>query len=184
MKDFVEYTKKLNVLLSGFDWTGVEVLADSLESAWYNRKQVFLCGNGGSAANAIHLSNDFLYGVCPEKGLNVTALSANQAVITCLGNDTGYENIYYHQLKALAKEGDIFIVLSGSGNSANLVKALELAKEMKMETYGILGFSGGRCKELVDHPIHFAIDDMQISEDCQTIVGHMLMQRLNKRLKQ
>jgi D-sedoheptulose 7-phosphate isomerase len=78
----------------------------------------------------------------------------------------------------LANPGDVLVVLSGSGNSPNIVAALEQAKVMKVKSYAILGYTGGRCKELADVPIHFAVDDMQISEDLQLVVGHMLMQWL------
>jgi D-sedoheptulose 7-phosphate isomerase len=86
--------------------------------------------------------------------------------------------IYSEQLSVLASPGDVLIVLSGSGNSPNIVAALEQAKAMKVKSYAILGFTGGRCKQLADVPIHFPVDDMQISEDLQLVVGHMLMQWL------
>ena len=86
---------------------------------------MFFCGNGGRAGNAIHLANDFLYGIAkrPDGGLRVNALSANPAVITCLANDIGYDRIYFEQLSVLANPGDVLIVLSGSGNSPNIVAA-------------------------------------------------------------
>jgi D-sedoheptulose 7-phosphate isomerase len=143
-------------------------------------RQVFLCGNGGSAANAIHLANDFIYGISktPGVGLRVTALSANSAVITCLANDLGYETIFAAQLAVQAVRGDVLIALSGSGNSPNIIKALEQARAMGVKTYAILGYSGGKAKTLADVPIHFAVDDMQLSEDLQLVVGHMIMQWL------
>ena len=113
-------------------------------------------------------------------GLRVEALPANAGVITCLANDTGYENIYAHQLQVKGRPGDLLIALSGSGNSPNIVKALEIASIQKMKTFAILGFSGGRCLELAQNPIHFQIDDMQISEDTQLVVGHLCMQWLNR----
>jgi D-sedoheptulose 7-phosphate isomerase len=111
-------------------------------------------------------------------GIRVEALSANSAVITCLGNDVGYDDIFSHQLKVKAKKDDVLIVLSGSGNSQNVVKAIEVGNEIGVKTFAILGYDGGRCKEIAHFPIHFAIDDMQISEDLQLIVGHMCMQWL------
>ncbi|EMY76345.1 SIS domain protein [Leptospira weilii serovar Ranarum str. ICFT] len=158
----------------------IERLALSLKDAWENKKQVFICGNGGSAGNAIHLANDFNYGIDKKNGLGlrIEALPANAAVITCLANDEGYDSIYSQQLEVKANPGDVLIVLSGSGNSPNVVKALEVGNRIGMITYAILGFSGGKCKELAKHPIHFPINDMQISEDLQVIVGHMCMQWL------
>ena len=139
-----------------------------------------MCGNGGSAGNAIHIANDFNYGIDKNGGigLSVEALPANTSVLTCLANDEGYETIFSQQLKVKATPDDLLIVFSGSGNSANVVEALKVGNEIGMKTYAILGYSGGRCKELAKFPIHFEIDDMQISEDLQLIVGHMCMQWL------
>ena len=165
----------------------VENLSQDLLLAWEEGRQVFICGNGGSAANALHLANDFHYGIgaCgpgPKlPGLRVEALPANSGIITCLANDTGYHNIYAHQLEVKANPGDILIALSGSGNSPNIVNALETSKLMGMRSYAIVAFSGGKCKELADKLIHLAIDDMQIAEDSQLIVGHLCMQWLNTR---
>ena len=96
-----------------------------------------------------------------------------------MANDTGYDNIYAHQLQVKGQPGDLLIVLSGSGNSPNIVKALEIADCQKMKTFAILAFSGGRCLDLAHVPIHFAIDDMQIAEDTQLVVGHLCMQWLS-----
>ncbi len=156
-------------------------LGYALLEAWKTRNTIYLCGNGGSAGNAIHLANDLIYGAgkCNGRGLKVEALSANSAVITCLGNDIGYENIYSEQIKVKGIAGDILIALSGSGNSPNVVNAIIQANNIGMKTFAILGFSGGRCKELAKYPIHIAVDDMQIAEDLQLILGHMCMQWLS-----
>ena len=177
---FTDYASRLQASLATAEWSGVAQLAADIHACWLEKKQVFFCGNGGSAGNAIHLANDFLYGIAkrPGGGLRVNALSANPAVITCLANDIGYDRIYSEQLSVLANPGDVLVVLSGSGNSPNIVAALEQAKTMKVKSYAILGFTGGRCKALADVPIHFPVDDMQISEDLQLVVGHMLMQWL------
>jgi D-sedoheptulose 7-phosphate isomerase len=99
-------------------------------------------------------------------------------VLTCLANDLGYENVYAEQLRVKAEPGDLLIVLSGSGNSPNVVRALEMGEAKGMTTFAILGFSGGKCKGLAQHPIHFPVDDMQISEDLQMVIGHLCMQWL------
>src|SRR5213079_3704559 len=98
-----------------------------------SNRQVFLCGNGGSAGNAIHLANDFLYGISkrPGSGLRVNALASNPAVITCLANDEGYDRIFSLQLAVQAQAGDVLVALSGSGNSQNILLALEQAKAMR-----------------------------------------------------
>ena len=163
----------------------VEMLAQALQAAWTEGRQVFLCGNGGSAANALHIANDLHYGIgaCGAgprlPGLRVEALPANGAILTCLANDLGYDRIYAHQLEVKAQAHDLLIVLSGSGNSPNVVLALETAIALEMKTFAILAFGGGRCKELAEVPIHFPIYDMQIAEDTQLVVGHLCMQWLN-----
>ena len=179
------YLDQLNSCFSDALIDQIEILAKDLLAAWVEGRNVYICGNGGSAANAMHLANDFHYGIgaCgpgPKlPGLRVEALPANTGLITCLANDTGYANIYSHQIEVKGRPGDLLIVLSGSCNSANVVKALETSKSMGLRSYAILAFSGGKCLDLVDVPIHFPIDDMQIAEDTQLIVGHLCMQWLN-----
>ncbi|MBI1252514.1 MAG: SIS domain-containing protein [Alphaproteobacteria bacterium] len=174
------YVERLSATMKTFDWSPVTTLAHDLADATQSRRQVFLCGNGGSAGNAVHLANDFLYGVAkrPGSALRVIALPANPAVLTCLANDEGYDRIFEIQLRELANKGDVLIVFSGSGNSPNILRALDAAREMGLRSYAVLGYAGGKAKALADVPIHFPIDDMQISEDVQLIIGHMLMQWL------
>jgi len=181
-KEFIkDYQNRLINCLQSFDYSSVGRLIQNILSVQKQDRHIFLCGNGGSAANALHIANDFLYLRPNGKGIKVTALPANQGVLTCLANDTGYENIFSFQLEQLGREGDILIVLSGSGNSPNILKAVDTAKKMRISTSAILGFDGGKCLNLVDIPIHFPINDMQIAEDLQLIVGHMLMQWLKRR---
>lgn len=158
----------------------VPKLAEAMRQAWRDKRTVYFCGNGGSAGNAIHLANDFLYGVGKRHGIGmrVESLSANPAVITCLANDLGYDQIYAEQLRVKANPGDVLVVLSGSGNSPNVVQALEVGNALGMRTFAVLGFAGGACKRIAQHPLHFPIDDMQIAEDLQVIIGHMCMQWL------
>ena len=179
-KVFKEYSETMIEVLSNRDWNDVRQLAESIRLTWSLGNQIFLCGNGGSAANATHLANDFLCGIAERgrPGARVEALSANPAVMTCLANDVGYEDIFSEQLKDKGQPEDILIVLSGSGNSPNIIKAITVANSLEMKTFAILGFSGGRCLELAHHVIHFPIQDMQISEDLQLITGHMCMQWL------
>jgi hypothetical protein len=118
-------------MLEGFDWAPVERLAYDLRDCWQTGRQVFFCGNGGSGGNANHLANDFLYALSktPGSGLRVHSLSANPSVITCLANDEGYDQVFSLQLAVLARKGDVLITFSGSGNSPNIVKALEEATD-------------------------------------------------------
>ncbi|HXQ17177.1 MAG TPA: SIS domain-containing protein [Caulobacteraceae bacterium] len=182
MRDLIAgYRRDLNRALEMEAMQVVPILGAALRDCWARGNTVYLCGNGGSAGNAIHLANDLLYGagVAHGGGLKVEALSANPAVLTCLANDLGYDEIYAQQLRVKAVPGDVLIVLSGSGNSPNVVAALAVGAERGMATFAILGFSGGRCKALAQHAIHFAIDDMQIAEDLQLVVGHICMRWLN-----
>ena len=177
---FADYSRRLQEVLATADWSGANQLAESMLESWQQGSRVFLCGNGGSAGNAIHLANDFLYGIAKTTGggLRVMALSANSAVMTCLANDVGYDHIFSEQLAVQAQEGDLLIALSGSGNSGNIVRVLEQARKMGVRSFAILGFSGGKSKQLADVAIHFPVYDMQIAEDLQLIVGHMVMQWL------
>lgn len=154
----------------------------SIHTAWQNKGKLFICGNGGSAANAIHLANDFNYGIDRKSGIGmrVEALTANAAVVTCIGNDVGYDAIFSQQLRVKADAGDVLLAFSGSGNSQNILSAVEVGNELGMKTFAILGFSGGQCLQKVQVPIHFPVDDMQIAEDLQMIVGHTVMQWLSE----
>ena len=189
-KDQIEYHIKsyidrLTDILNNSSWDVVANLAHAMFECWKSNGHVYICGNGGSAGNATHLANDFLYGIAKVtgKGMKISSLSANPAVITCLGNDTGYENIYSEQLAVLGGQNDLLIVLSGSGNSKNIINVVNQAKKMSIKSFAILGFTGGDVKNIVDEAIHFKISDMQISEDLQLIIGHMLMQWLYQNRK-
>jgi len=175
-----QYSQRLQAVLATADWSGVSLLAEDLLLCWKEGRKVFLCGNGGSAGNAIHLANDLLYGISKSTGggMRVQALSANPAVMTCLANDVGYDHIFSEQLAVHGESGDLLIVLSGSGNSPNILTTLQQAKNMGVKSYAVLGYSGGKSKQLADVAIHFSVDDMQIAEDMQLIVGHMVMQWL------
>ena len=138
----VDYANKLSDLLGSSDWSRCKSnLVSICEECWLTGRQVFFCGNGGSAGNAIHLANDFLYGIAKRTGagLKVQALSANPAVMTCLANDVGYDHIFSEQLAVLAETGDLLIVLSGSGNSPNILRVLEQASSMGVKSCAILG---------------------------------------------
>jgi D-sedoheptulose 7-phosphate isomerase len=178
--DFADYGRRFQAAMETADYKAMETLARAIQACWAGGNWVYLCGNGGSAGNAIHLANDLVYGVAGGKGpgMKAHALPANSSVLTCLANDIDYSEIFSAQIRTFCKPGDLLIVLSGSGNSPNILKAVEAARELGVQTFGILGYSGGKAKALVDTPIHFAVDDMQIAEDLQLVVGHMIMQWL------
>lgn len=174
-----QYTNDLMSVLNQLKSADVDIFVNMLLKMKEDRGTLYICGNGGSAANAIHLANDFTFGISPEgNAIQVEALAANSSVLTCLGNDIGYDNVFAHQLKVKGQPGDILLVLSGSGNSENITKAIEQARTLGMQTVGVLGYNGGNAKAMLDLPFHFCIDDMQISEDTQVILGHILMKAL------
>lgn len=175
-----DYVNTLVRVLHGPEIHGAEHYAQIFLQAWDAGKRIYMCGNGGSAGNAIHLANDFIYGAGVRRGigLRVEALPANASVLTCLANDVGYDKVFSEQLRVKAESGDVLVVLSGSGNSPNVVNALEMGNHLGMITLAIVAFDGGRCKDLARHPMHFPIHDMQVAEDLQLIVGHVVMRRL------
>lgn len=174
------YSSKLHRMIDSPTMSKVDLLARSIARVWREDRYMYFCGNGGSAGNANHLANDFTYGVGLRhgKGIRVESLSANPSVVTCLGNDIGYEKIFSEQIRVKGRAGDLLVVFSGSGSSPNVVRALETGNEIGMETVAILGFDGGASLGLASLAIHFPIDDMQVSEDLQLSVGHLVMQWL------
>lgn len=110
--------------------------------------------------------------------MRAISLSANTSVMSCLANDIGYDHVFSEQLAVQGRPGDILIVLSGSGNSPNILRVLERARDIGIKSFAILGYTGGMSKELADTSIHFPVHDMQIAEDMQLIVGHMVTQWL------
>lgn len=174
------YWRRLAGVMETFDWAPVGLLAEELLDCWRTRRQVFFIGNGGSCGNAVHLANDLIYAVSKRhgSGLRAHALGANSSVLTCLANDEGYDKIFSMQLAVMAHPDDVLIAFSGSGNSPNILRALEEARRIGMRSYAVLGYSGGNAKALADTPIYLPIDDMQIAEDAQLIFGHMIIQWL------
>lgn len=180
---FDAYAERLITTINAADWKIVEPLAEALFAAWQDKRQVFLAGNGGSAANCNHIANDFIYSVSKtiSKGLRIRSLSESPAVMSCLANDEGYGEIFSSQLPIFSNSGDILWVMSGSGNSANIIKVLEVARELGVTSFAVLGFDGGKAAKLADHVIHFPINDMQIAEDLQMVVSNMIVQYLYSR---
>ncbi len=157
-------------------------LSNHVLQCWKNDKNIYIIGNGGSGANAQHIANDFLYGAAlsNKKGIKIEALVSNSAVITCLANDIDYDSIFSEQLKVKASKKDLLIVLSGSGNSKNIIKAIKQAKKMNVYSFGIIGFNGGKAKKILDESIHFELNDMQVVEDLQMFVLHVCCKWLSQ----
>lgn len=185
--DFIDnYKERLVGSLASIPVDSLQRLAGSTLRVWRAGGQLFLCGNGGSAGNANHVANDFVYGVAKVsgRGIRAVSLAANQSVMTCLANDIGYDNMYSEQLKVQGRSGDCLIILSGSGNSQNVLNCATVAREIGIESHAILGFDGGKCMGLVDNAIHVPVDDMQVSEDLQLVLLHMVMQYLYAEFKE
>jgi D-sedoheptulose 7-phosphate isomerase len=175
------YVDRLFQVVRNFPYCEIENLADAIYKIWMKGGQLFICGNGGSAANADHLANDFISGVADKesgRGIRVESLVANSSVITCLANDLEYKKIFSTQLRVKAKPSDLLLVLSGSGNSDNVVEAVSVAQEIGMQTAGIIGYPDSRCIDSLQIPIHLKTRDMQIAEDSQLIIGHMILRTI------
>lgn len=148
-----------------------------LEDAFERRAQVLIVGNGGSAATASHLQNDLMLGVAKagHGGFRALSLSDCMPTITAIANDDGYDQIFTQQLGVLANPGDVLIAITGSGNSANVVKALELAREREMTTIGWLGMDGGKAAALCDVAIIVPSTDYGAIENIHMVFDHLLM---------
>ncbi len=140
------------------------------------RKTVFLAGNGGSASTASHMANDLLKTIAKTggKGIKALCLSDNIPVFTAIANDESYDRVFSSQLEVLAGPGDILLLISGSGNSKNLLEAATTAKKLGLKMIGFLGMNGGSLKPLVDISIIVPSDDYGPIEDMHMILNHLL----------
>ena len=172
-----DYTAKLVIDAMHSDFKGLARLAEKLLHAKAQGRRVFLAGNGGSAATASHMANDLLKGcrVGNLPGLRAIALTDPNAVITCLANDFSYEEIFSIQLETQAEPGDLMIVFSGSGNSANILRVVETAKRMGLDTVGFTGMGGGKLRNLCDLVIIAPSDCMEQIEDMHMFYEHALI---------
>lgn len=154
----------------------VNVIRDAVEAG----KTVFTCGNGGSASTASHYVTDWskMRLVNKSKPFKAYCLSDNIGMLTAYANDLSYENIFDQSLLNYSREGDILILVSGSGNSKNLINAAHKATELGVITIGVLGFDGGVLKTLCDYNVHFEVNDMQIAEDLHLSFGHIVMKAI------
>ena len=159
------------------DLESVNQVMNILEEARLGRKKIFICGNGGSAATASHFCCDFNKGVSEHQDIkyNFECLSDNFPTMMAVANDISYDEVFRFPLRNKMNSGDVLIGISGSGNSINVVNAMEYAKSIGGTTIAIVGYSGGKMKEIADYNIHVNINDMQISEDIHMILDHMMM---------
>jgi D-sedoheptulose 7-phosphate isomerase len=143
---------------------------------------IYACGNGGSAAIANHLLCDFQKGIQTDTTAKprVVSLSCNLEVITAIGNDIGYEDIFVYQLRTMARPGDVIMTISASGNSENIVRAVDWAKSNGVPTIALVGFAGGRSGALADVMIHVAAENYGTVEDVHQSIMHILAQYLRQ----
>jgi D-sedoheptulose 7-phosphate isomerase len=166
----------------------VEEFINLLFKAYKEEKTVFVIGNGGSAASATHLAQDLAKGTRAgleyPKRVKAVSLTDNVAFITALGNDDGYDTIFEQQLRTFAKPGDYVIAISGSGNSPNIIKAINWANENGLITVGVTGFNGGKLKTMNAYSLHVDLNDMCTAESIHTIIFHYVAIELQRRIKE
>lgn len=164
-------------VLGELDENEISRVMEILEKARISRKRVYVCGNGGSAATASHFVGDFNKGASMglKKRHNFESLNDNTSMMMAVANDISYDEIFVEPLKNKLEEGDILIAISGSGNSENVVRAAEYANQHGAVTVGLVGYDGGRLKNIVQNCIHINIDNMQIVEDIHMVMDHVMM---------
>jgi D-sedoheptulose 7-phosphate isomerase len=181
-----DYLDRVCREIQSLDLTQIEAFSRLLEEAYHAGRFVFIIGNGGSGANASHLCEDLckctLRDFENQKRLRVLSLTDNTAGIMAWANDEGYDRIFLEQLKNLASPGDYLVAISGSGNSPNILKAVEWANTHGMTTLGFTGFGGGKLKTLAHHNIHAGIDDMGIVESLHQVVFHWVIDDVFRRI--
>ena len=170
------YLELLSNTLAAIAKDEIEDFVREVERACAGGKQVFLFGNGGSAATASHLACDFQKGIGRESDRKFRVLSLNDCVpiMTAWANDTAYENIFAEQLETFVQPGDLVIGISASGNSPNVLKAIEVGNREGAITYGIAGFQGGKLAGLARKSLIIPCDNMQVIEDAHLILGHIV----------
>ncbi len=180
------YLKRLQAELDRIDREEVRRLGELIYERWEKGRFVFICGNGGSACTASHFAEDLGKGTLREpdmladnrKRLRVLSLTDNVGWLTALGNDLGYEQIFVQQLAHYGQAGDLLVAISGSGNSPNVLAAVDWANRHGLATVGMTGFSGGKLRETARACVHVPIDDMGIVEALHGCVIHWVVDDL------
>jgi len=168
----------------------VKALADAIFECYQHKRTVFLCGNGGSGSNASHFCEDLGKGTLRREDydndakprLRVLSLTDNTPYILAWGNDEGFERVFVEQLKNLASPRDLLIAISGSGNSANVLRAVEWANNHDLKTFGCTGFNGGKLKKLAQQNLHVPLDDMGMVESIHLTAFHWVVDDLHRRI--
>lgn len=176
-KAIKEYYEREIKVINNLDLDEINEAMNAINEAYENEGIIYICGNGGSAATASHFQNDFNKGISEyvDKKFRFYCLNDNVATMMAIANDIGYEEVFRFQLKNKLKKNDLFIGISGSGNSKNVLNAATYAKECGVKVLGITGYKGGKLKELADYKMHVDECDMQIDEDVHMTFDHMMM---------
>jgi len=180
-----DYVGRHSRLVAALDVGAVERAVETIITAFDQKRTVFTCGNGGSATTASHMAADLgKNSAMPGKErLRVIGLSDNMSWFSALGNDLGYENVFVEQLANFLQAGDVLIAISASGNSPNVVKAAEYAREHGGKVIGLVGFKGGKLKELSNVAVHLQIDDYGPVEDGHLMLDHIFVEGLREHIK-
>jgi D-sedoheptulose 7-phosphate isomerase len=174
------YLIRLSETIRELDIDGIGRAIDLIRSAWNNGNQIIVFGNGGSALTAQHYVTDWNKAIYLKTGrpFRGVCLAENVGLITAYANDFSYEDVFLQQLRAVLKQGDLAIGISGSGNSESVLRPIQYANENGAMSLGICGYDGGKLKQIAHHYICANVNDMQLSEDVHLIFGHMTMQSL------
>ncbi len=178
IKSFFDAIKKC---IEEIDISEIEKIADVLYAAWKNERQVFILGNGGSASQASHMAADLGKNTLGRiydpriKRFRIMALTDNVSLLTAYANDVGYDEVFSQQLRNLIREHDVLIVITGSGNSPNIVRAVEYARECNAITIGLLGFDGGKVKSLLDYEITVRSNNYGVIESVHPAIHHLMV---------
>lgn len=174
IKEYIEFEKKT---LDKLDVASINAAMNLIMEAYEGKHNIYIFGNGGSSATASHYQNDFNKGISEyvENKFRFQCLNDNIATVMAIANDIGFEEVFRFQLRNKLEDGDIIMAISGSGNSQNVINAVEYAKEQGNKIIGLTGFNGGKLKELSDISLHVDVMSMQITEDVHMIFDHMIM---------
>ena len=181
----IDYVGRHSKVVASLDVAAVEQAIAAIIGAFDQGRTVFTCGNGGSATTASHMAADLgKNSAMPGKErLRVIGLADNMSWFSALGNDLGYENVFVEQLANFLQPGDVLIAISASGNSPNVVKAAEYARAHGGKVIGLVGFKGGKLKEIADVSVHNQIDDYGPVEDCHLMLDHIFVEALREHIR-
>lgn len=180
IKQVNDYLEALKRTIDNLNRAEIDNIIKILIDAYNKDSSIIIFGNGGSASTASHFACDINKGVSYglEKRFRIIPLTDNIATITAYANDTDYHDIFVEQIKNYLREGDVVIGISGSGNSKNVLKAIEYANSKGYTTIGFTGYNGGKLRGTASYSVNANINDMQISEDIHMILVHILMKVL------